>query len=130
MKLTQGMRFRSTIAPVDQEQINCFGALHGTTSKTHTDPEYARQSVFGGVIVQGALVMAPIFDMCTELFGGEGSGTTDVETKFIAFTRPGDQVDVEFEVVRDIPELTELSYVCSLPDGKRFVVGTITRYKR
>lgn len=126
MTLEEGQILRSSLKPATQENINRFGALHGTTGRTHTDPEFARQSVFGGVIVQGALVMAPIFDMCTELFGPAASERTEVEAKFVAFTRPGDVVSVQFDVVKNTAERVELSYSCSLPDGKKVVVGTIT----
>lgn len=129
MTLAENQIFRSSLRPATQDDINRFGALHGTTGKTHTDPEYARQSVFGGVIVQGALVMAPIFDMCEELFGAIASERTDVEAKFVAFTRPGDVVSVQFDVVKNTDELVELSYSCALPDGKKVVIGTITHRK-
>lgn len=129
MKLAEGSVFRSSLRPATQENINSFGALHGTTGKTHTDPEYARQSVFDGVIVQGALVMAPVFDICAELFGPASAERTEIEAKFVSFTRPGDAVSVQFDVIKDSPESVELSYACALPDGKKVVVGTITHYK-
>ena len=129
MSFAEGQVFRSSLRPVTQEHINRFGALHGTTGRTHTDPEYARQSAFGGVIVQGALVMAPVFEMCTELFGAAWSERTDVEAKFVAFTRPGDAVSVQFDVVKNTDERVELSYSCSLPDGKKVVIGNITHHK-
>ncbi|PKO70703.1 MAG: hypothetical protein CVU22_00965 [Betaproteobacteria bacterium HGW-Betaproteobacteria-16] len=128
MKLAEGNVFRSSLRPATQENINRFGNLHGTTGKTHTDPEYARQSAFGGVIVQGALVMAPIFDICTELFGSASSERTEIEAKFVSFTRPGDAVSVQFDVVKHSAESIELSYSCTLPDGKKVVIGTITHH--
>jgi len=55
-------KYSSALAGVSQEDINRFGRLHGTTGRTHTDPEYAKKH-FGGVIVQGGLVMAPVLDI-------------------------------------------------------------------
>jgi len=127
MEFKTGDIFRSAARGAAQEDINRFGALHGTTGKTHTDPEYAAKSVFGGVIVQGALVMAPVVDMAAELLGAGWYDGCEIEAKFVAFTRPGDAVDVEFEVMRSEPGWLELAYACMLPDGKKVQVGIITR---
>ena len=125
MQLKAGDKFSSRLRPARQEDLNRFGALHGTTGKTHTDPDYARSSVFGGVIVQGALVMAPVFDICAEILGPDWLERSDVEAKFVAFTRPGDVVTIEVEVVRADGRGAELAYACVLPDGKKVQVGTV-----
>lgn len=127
MEFKVGDKFRSAARGAEQEDINRFGALHGTTGRTHTDPEYARNSVFGGVIVQGALVMAPVLNMAADLLGDAWLDGGEIEAKFVAFTRPGEAVDVAFEVTRSEPEWLELAYACTLADGKKVQVGTITR---
>ena len=38
MNLNKNDRFVAVIAGVAQEDVNRFGALHGTTGRTHTDP--------------------------------------------------------------------------------------------
>lgn len=126
MRLKAGDKFSCRLRPARQEDLNRFGALHGTTGKTHTDPEYARSSVFGGVIVQGALVMAPVFDICGEILGPGWLERSEVEAKFVALTRPGDVVTVEIDVVRVRGQEAELAYACVLPDGKKVQVGTVS----
>ncbi|WP_233236162.1 MaoC/PaaZ C-terminal domain-containing protein [Bordetella sp. LUAb4] len=117
-------RFVAAIAGVTQTDVNAFGALHGTTGRTHTDPEYAQQH-FGGVIVQGALVMAPVMDLCDRVLGEAWYQNSEIETKFVAFTRLGDVVTVTLDVQESSPTLLQLGYACTLPDGKVVQAGTI-----
>lgn len=125
MNFNVGDKFSSAVSPITQENINRFGNLHGTNGRTHTDPEYANQSAFGGVIVQGALVMAPIFNICDELFSDVASKTIEIEAKFIGYTRPGDAVAVEITVTKVQAQGVALEYACNLPSGKKVQAGTI-----
>lgn len=122
-----GEKYSSSVAPTEQSSINAFGALHGTNGRSHTDPEYAKNSVFKGVIVQGALVMAPVLDMAEEIFGSGWHQGSEIETKFVSFTRPGDRIQVEFEVTRMDGGMTELAYRCLKDDGTIVQVGTLRR---
>ncbi|WP_454688129.1 MaoC/PaaZ C-terminal domain-containing protein [Achromobacter aloeverae] len=126
MNLKKNDRYIATIAGVAQEDVNRFGALHGTTGRTHTDPEYAARH-FGGIIVQGALVMAPVMELCDRLLGEAWYQDSEIETKFVAFTRLGDVVTVTVDVQESSPALLRLGYACALPDGKVVQAGTITR---
>ena len=106
------------IAAVSQEQINRFGEVHGTDGRTHTDPEFAKSSVFKGVIVQGALVLAPVLDALRRIYGAERwSNGGVVETKFTSFTRPQDEVTVTFTVEEVDGSGMKLAYVCTKGDG-------------
>lgn len=126
MTLKEQDLFRANVRGVQQQDINRFGVLHGTTGKTHTDPEYALRNGFGGVIVQGALVMAPVMDMCSEILGDRWFDGCEIEAKFVAYTRPGDPVSVQFVVQKSEPELVQLTYSCMLSNGKVVQVGTVT----
>ena len=117
-------KYSATLKGVDQDDINRFGALHGTTGRTHTDPEYAKQH-FGGVIVQGGLVMAPVLDIFESLLGAHWYEASDMESKFVAITRPGDIVNVTVEVVERDAQAVRMTYSCALPDGKVVQVGEV-----
>jgi acyl dehydratase len=52
-----------------QAAFNDFGALLGTDAPIHVDPDYARQTPFGGTIAQGMLLLAPLETWLQELFG-------------------------------------------------------------
>ncbi|MYN13879.1 hypothetical protein GSY71_12095 [Pusillimonas sp. TS35] len=127
MSLKKNHRFQASLRAAQQQDINHFGALHGTTGKTHTDPEFARQNGFGGVIVQGALIMAPVMDICHDILGDAWLHGGEIETKFVAYTRPDDSITVQFEVQQCAPDRLQLSYVCTLPDGKVVQTGTVTQ---
>ena len=75
--------------------------------------------------MQGALVMAPIFDICRVVLGAPIDARMDVETKFVSFTRPGEAISVKIEVVSATPERVELSYSCANPAAKVVQVGTV-----
>ncbi|MFA7666052.1 MAG: MaoC family dehydratase [Burkholderiaceae bacterium] len=121
----EGTVFFATIPPITQEQINRFGDLHGTDGPSHTDPEYAKNSMFGGVIVQGALVMAPIFDIGRRASGMGENTNFSVETKFVSFSRPEEALTVRAEVVASSPDRVELSYTCATSEGRAVQVGTL-----
>lgn len=117
-------KYSATLTGVNQEDINRFGALHGTTGRTHTDPEYAKLH-FGGVIVQGGLVMAPVLDIFESLLGAHWYEASDMDAKFVAITRPGDIVNVTLEVVERDAESIKIAYSCALQDGKVVQVGEV-----
>lgn len=94
-----------------QDQINLFGKVHGTDGKTHTDPDYAKNSQFKGVIVQGTLVFAPVVEILMSIFGHEKwqrSGV--VETKFSSFVRPLEDLTVSFVVQEVTDRCVSVSY--------------------
>lgn len=122
-----GEKLVSSVASTTQTNINEFGALHGTNGRSHTDPEYAKNSIFKGVIVQGALVMAPILAMAEEIFGPDWHAGSEIESKFVSFTRPGEQIQVEFEVIKKDSEGIEVDYRCLKEDGTTVQVGTLRR---
>jgi len=106
------------IAAVVQEQINRFGEVHGTDGRTHTDPEYAENSVFKGVIVQGTLVLAPVLDALKRIYGAKKwSEGGVIETRFTSFTRPRDEVKVTFTVEEVDEGGMKIAYVCTKADG-------------
>jgi|SRR5690606_4913870 len=116
----------SVVEGVEQSAINRFGELHGTTGKTHTDPEFALKNGFGGTIVQGAFVVAPIMEMGYQIFGESWFAGAQIESKFVSFTRPGDRVFVEFTVIENQVDQCRIDYTCKLQDGKVVQVGSIT----
>jgi acyl dehydratase len=45
---------------IEQDNLNLFSEASGGIGKIHTDPEYARQTAFGGTLVHGILLVALI----------------------------------------------------------------------
>ena len=113
------------VAAVGQEKINRFGEVHGTNGRTHTDPEFAENSVFKGVIVQGTLVLAPVLEALKRIYGAKRwLAGGEIETKFTSFTRPYDVVTAVFEV-KEVGEAgMTIAYVCTKDDGTVVQMGT------
>jgi len=112
------------IPPVSQEQINRFGALLGTHGRIHTDPDFARTTPLKGVIVQGMLVLAPIHEAMTRVFGAERWLTAGhVETKIVAYTRPGETGRLTVIIERSDAEEAVGSFTIARPNGDTVLVG-------
>ena len=69
--------------------------------------------------------MAPVMDLCDRVLGVAWYQHSEIETKFVAFTRLGDVVTVTLDVQESSPTLVQLGYACTLPDGKVVQAGTI-----
>ncbi|CAO3425928.1 MaoC family dehydratase [Azospirillum doebereinerae] len=113
------------IPPVSQEQINRFGALLGTHGRIHTDPDFARTTPLKGVIVQGMLVLAPVHEAMTRIFGAERWLTAGrIETKIVAYTRPGEAGRLTVTIDRSDDDEAAGSFAITRPNGDSVLVGT------
>ncbi|RUQ72189.1 hypothetical protein EJ913_11600 [Azospirillum doebereinerae] len=113
------------IPPISQDQINRFGALLGTHGKIHTDPEFARNTPLKGVIVQGMLVLAPIHEVMSRIFGPERwLANGRIETKIIAYTRPGEAGRITVEIERSDAAEASGSFTIAKANGDSVLVGT------
>jgi hypothetical protein len=118
-------KFTADIAPTTQEQINAFGALMGTYGRIHTDPEYAKTTPLKGVITQGMLVLAPLHDVMSRIFGTERWLTgAQVESKIVASARPGEGGRISVDIAENSAAGATGSFTISKPDGSPVIVGT------
>lgn len=113
------------IPGVSQEQINRFGALMGTHGRIHTDPEFARTTPLKGVIVQGMLVLAPVHAAMARIFGNRRWLTAGrIETKIIAYTRPGDAGRLTVTIEQWGAEEAVGSFTIARENGDSVLVGS------
>lgn len=84
---------------VTQEQMHLYAGVSEDENPLHTDPEFARQTRYGGTIAHGVLILA-FFSQCMTnwvpngwLRGGE------IDAKFVAPVYAGDTVVVSGNVV-------------------------------
>ena len=98
-----GAKFVSGQRAILREDVAAFSALSGMFMRIHTDEEYARKTIFGRRIAQGAFV----FSIATGLFT-QMNLINDTLLAFYAvdklrFVKPvflGDTVQVEKQVVK------------------------------
>src|SRR6478672_6181744 len=95
---------------VSLRDIELFTEISGDRNPLHYDEEAARESRFGGVIVQGGVTSGLLNAIVAEQLPGPGSVFLQVDWKFTAPVRPGDEITAEVEVLsaREDKPITEL----------------------
>ena len=85
---------------VTGETIEAYAELTGDGNPLHTDPDYAAEGFFGGVVAHGMLGAGLISAALAALPGDIVYLSQDLE--FEAPVRPGDTVRATVEVVEDL----------------------------
>jgi acyl dehydratase len=84
---------------VSARDIDLFTELTGDRNPLHYDEARARESRFGGLIVQGGVTSGLLNAVVAEDLPGPGSVFLRVEWDFRAPVRPGDAITAEVEVL-------------------------------
>ena len=95
---------------VSARDIELFTELSGDRNPLHYDEEAASASRFGGVIVQGGVTSGLLNAVVAEDLPGPGSVFLEVNWRFLAPVRPGDEITAEVEVLeaREDKPITKL----------------------
>ena len=108
------------------EDIALFTELTGDRNPLHYDEEAARASRFGGIIVQGGVTSGLLNAVVAEDLPGPGSVFLEVNWRFTAPVRPGDEITAEVEVLsaREDKPITTLRTTITRDDGTVVLEGT------
>ena len=111
---------------VRDEDIPLFTELTGDRNPLHYDAEAAGRSRFGGIIVQGGVTSGLLNAVVAEDLPGPGSVFLQVDWRFTAPVRPGDEITAEVEVLeaREDKPITKLRTTISNQDGTVVLDGT------
>ena len=109
---------------VTQADIAAFAEVSGDHNPVHLDPEFARDTIFGGVIAHGMLSAAFISELLATDLPGEGAVYLEQSLRFRAPVRPGNTVVIEVEVLELFPsrKRVRLRTTCSV-DGTAVLTG-------
>lgn len=90
---------------ITQADIQAFADLTEDHNPVHVDTEFAAQSIFGGVISHGPMMIGITFGLLSklDLLDGTIIALKAVEWSFNAPIRPGDRVHARAEVVEARP---------------------------
>ena len=115
---------------VGWEDIERFTAMSGDRNPLHYDAPRARETVFGGLIVQGGVTSAILNAVVAEDLPGPGSVFLHVDWRFRAPVRPGEGITGEVEVteVRQDKPITRLRTTVTRDDGVVAIEGTALCY--
>jgi acyl dehydratase len=111
---------------ITERDIELFTELTGDRNPLHYEQEAAKQSRFGGLIVQGGVTSGLLNAVVAQDLPGPGSVFLHVDWSFKAPVRPGDEITAEVEVVeqREDKPLTRLRTTITNQDGTVVLDGT------
>jgi len=115
---------------VAASDIERFTEISGDRNPLHYDEAAARQTRFGGIVVQGGVTSAILNAVVAEDLPGPGTVFLQVSWTFKAPVRPGDTITGEVKVtkVREDKPITELETRVLLADGTVVLEGTAACY--
>jgi acyl dehydratase len=115
---------------VTARDIELFTGISGDHNPLHYDEAIARNTRFGGIVVQGGITSAILNAVVAEDLPGPGTVFLQVNWSFKAPVRPGDTITGEVEVtkVREDKPITELLTRVLLADGNVVLDGNAVCY--
>jgi acyl dehydratase len=110
---------------VTARDIELFTEITGDRNPLHYDEAAAQASRFGGVIVQGGVTSGLLNAVVAEDLPGPGSVFLEVNWRFLAPVRPGDEITAEVEVLeaREDKPITKLRTTITNGDGVTVLDG-------
>jgi acyl dehydratase len=125
----EGLRIGDTASrtrTVTARDIELFTDLTGDRNPLHYDPQLARRSRFGSIVVQGGVTSGLLNAVVAEDLPGPGSVFLHVDWAFRAPVRPGDVITAEVVVtsIRADKPVTTLSTTIANQDGDVVLDGT------
>jgi acyl dehydratase len=115
---------------VEPGDIERFTEISGDRNPLHYDEAAAKQTRFGGIVVQGGVTSAILNAVVAEDLPGPGTVFLQVNWTFKAPVRPGDTITGEVKItkVREDKPITELETRVLLADGTVVLEGTAACY--
>jgi acyl dehydratase len=115
---------------ISSRDIELFTEISGDRNPLHYDEVLARNTRFGGIVVQGGITSAILNAVVAEDLPGPGTVFLQVNWSFKAPVRPGDTITGEVEVikVREDKPITELLTRVLLSDGSVALEGSAVCY--
>ena len=115
---------------VTARDIELFTAMSGDRNPLHYDEAAARETRFGGIVVQGGVTSAILNTVVAEDLPGPGTVFLQINWNFKAPVRPGDTITGEVTVtkVRADKPITELDTRVVRGDGTVALEGSAVCY--
>lgn len=123
--LTEG-REESEIFVITPELIEDVAIATGDYNPAHTNPEYANETLFRGVIMHGMFTGAKISRLLGNTLPGVGTIFRDLHMEFVGPVRPGDMLTVFVKVLRKEPKGRVILEVGGRVAGMPVVKGETT----
>jgi 3-hydroxybutyryl-CoA dehydratase len=105
-----------TASRTDQVTIDtilAFAAVSGDVNPLHVDPEFAKQSSFGGIVAHGTLLAAYVSAVLGLELPGPGTVAREFTQRYRGAVRPGDVVRTTVTVIKLEPKLRKVTCECT-----------------
>jgi len=124
-----GQRAERTRAVLKRD-IELFTEISGDRNPLHYDEALAKETRFGGIVVQGGITSAILNAVVAEDLPGPGTVFLHVDWSFKAPVRPGDEITGKVEVleVRSDKPITKLKTEVVRNDGTVVLDGEALCY--
>ena len=83
---------------VDQPLIDAYAQVSGDHNPLHTDPEFAKTTLFGRTIAHGMMTLAFASAAMEAWAGPDWAETGAIDVAFLSPVFPGDEVQVSLDV--------------------------------
>jgi acyl dehydratase len=115
---------------ISVRDIELFTEISGDKNPLHYDEKIARNTRFGGIVVQGGITSAILNAVVAEDLPGPGTVFLQVNWRFKAPVKPNDTIIgvVEVTKVREDKPVTELNTGVFLSDGTVVLEGNAVCY--
>ena len=111
-EITLGMTASRT-DEVTMNTILAFAAVSGDDNPLHVNPEFAKQSSFGGIVAHGTLLAAYVSAVLGLKLPGPGTVAREFTQRYRGAVRPGDSVVTTVKVVKLEPKLRKVTCECT-----------------
>ena len=118
-----GAELPSLSKALSQDKIDGYARASGDFNPIHVDPAFAGQTVLGGTVAHGMLLLAYLSEMLTAAFGKGWLSAGRLKVRFKGAARPGDEVTARGRVQRVKGERTICSVECLNHRGEVLVTG-------
>ncbi len=116
----------SVTRTLTQEQLAAYADASGDHNPIHVDPDFARNTMFGGTIAHGMLVLALIGDMMFAAHGDDWVSRGKLKVRFKSPARPGDTVTASAERIDRDGGALDYTVQCANQRGEILVEGRAT----
>jgi 3-hydroxybutyryl-CoA dehydratase len=119
----KGDKLPTVVREITQEKIDLYAEASGDFNPLHIDPEFAKDTIFGGTIAHGMLTLAYISQVMSEFYRDGWINGGQMEINFLAPVRPKDKITCTGEVVEVWENCVKCSVSCKNQRGETVVAG-------
>jgi 3-hydroxybutyryl-CoA dehydratase len=125
-----GYGLKPLTGKITQDSINTYAKAADDFNPMHVDPEFAKDTPFGGTIAHGMTSLAFVSRLLEDNFGNAWTNGGQMDVSFKSPLKPGDTVSAKGKVIgRKMDgekKVVEVSVFCENQERDAVITGTAT----